>query len=1087
MTLLPHSLRILCIFSLILLPVPLLAQTPPLVKPAPEIQALLDQALALRRANKNAEAEPLYAQALKQARAAQDKAGEAAALVGYANFLARNNKTDEALKLSEQARALAHSLPNSLIEAGGWESSGFALYFSGKPQQAIEPFEKARALYHEGGDKADESRAAMALGVMYENTSQIPKAIEIYDQVLPVFRDLKDKLGEANTLTNLALAHQKLDANSKAIADASQALPLYRELKDKSSEANVLHILAMNTLAISDFSKALEVSKESVACAKEAKNPRFEGAALGTLGEIYRTMGQSTLALETYTQALILDRATKNLRSEAATLNNMGIVYSRTGEANKAMEVFQQAITLYEAMGNKQEIASSQLNLGFLCSDMQRYQQAEVYFLAALPFAKETNNQKMIIIILNGLGGVASERGNFAAARKHFQEALALCRSADIKDEEKQAALMGNLGNISLKLNKNNEAFEWYQQSLRLYQKLKIKNGISNIAFSLGEVSNNLNKPSEETKAYFQLAAHEAQSTGNRLYAAHAFYGLATVEQKRRRFAQAEAYSSQAITLLEAIRSGFGGSGTAKSEFLAWALFIYQTHLEILLQQGNYAEAFAFAQKTKARTLLDTLASGRVDLSSVLTEKERQEEQALHDRADSLNQQMVKEGVQNEVGAKKRFAAFKAELRTVESQLQAFTETLYARHPELVRRRVAQTATLAELAPIIPDDTALLDYVILKKKGIAVFVVTTTHGKPKVTAVQIPVSMEALRKQTAAFRLACSDPRKVWKPQSKALYKQLIAPFASSLRGKKRLIVCPDGVLWDVPFAALSKGKQTLWSRYQLTYAYSATGAQAAHLLAQERKSQPAKGSLLVCANPDFGTAKRFGDLDNLPGQRPLSDPSRPISEPARPISDPSRAISIQVAATVPTRGGAIASLAGTQHEADGLKALFPDADILTRKNAQEAKVKANAGNYRYLHFATHGFLNDASPMLSSVVLASPEAGSKEDGFLTAREVYTLNLHAEMTVLSACNTGRGETQKGEGMVGLTWALLCAGCPTQVVSMWSVDDAATAGTHERVLQKPQSRTGQSRCTQSGIPLVAETTKLSPSPTIGRHLW
>jgi CHAT domain-containing protein len=75
------------------------------------------------------------------------------------------------------------------------------------------------------------------------------------------------------------------------------------------------------------------------------------------------------------------------------------------------------------------------------------------------------------------------------------------------------------------------------------------------------------------------------------------------------------------------------------------------------------------------------------------------------------------------------------------------------------------------------------------------------------------------------------------------------------------------------------------------------------------------------------------------------------------------------------------------------------------------------------------------------VILATPN--DKEDGFLTAREIYGMKLNAEMTVLSACNTARGEKRTGEGVIGLTWALFVAGCPTQVVSQWSVDDASTA--------------------------------------------
>jgi CHAT domain-containing protein len=80
---------------------------------------------------------------------------------------------------------------------------------------------------------------------------------------------------------------------------------------------------------------------------------------------------------------------------------------------------------------------------------------------------------------------------------------------------------------------------------------------------------------------------------------------------------------------------------------------------------------------------------------------------------------------------------------------------------------------------------------------------------------------------------------------------------------------------------------------------------------------------------------------------------------------------------------------------------------------------------------------------MSSIALALPEAGSEEDGFLTARELFDMNLAAEMVVLSACDTAKGGQQPGEGIRGLTWALFVAGSPTQVVSQWQVNDRATA--------------------------------------------
>jgi CHAT domain-containing protein len=109
---------------------------------------------------------------------------------------------------------------------------------------------------------------------------------------------------------------------------------------------------------------------------------------------------------------------------------------------------------------------------------------------------------------------------------------------------------------------------------------------------------------------------------------------------------------------------------------------------------------------------------------------------------------------------------------------------------------------------------------------------------------------------------------------------------------------------------------------------------------------------------------------------------------------------------------------------------------------AREDRVKAEAGKFGVLHLATHGILNDASPMYSQVVLAQSAEDVNEDGLLEAWEIMNLDLHADLVVLSACETGRGRVGAGEGMIGLTWALFVAGTPAAVVSQWKVESSST---------------------------------------------
>jgi CHAT domain-containing protein len=100
--------------------------------------------------------------------------------------------------------------------------------------------------------------------------------------------------------------------------------------------------------------------------------------------------------------------------------------------------------------------------------------------------------------------------------------------------------------------------------------------------------------------------------------------------------------------------------------------------------------------------------------------------------------------------------------------------------------------------------------------------------------------------------------------------------------------------------------------------------------------------------------------------------------------------------------------------------------------------------NYRYIHFASHGFLNSANPELSGILLSMvDQQGRSQNGFIQAHEIYNLKLAAEVVVLSACQTGLGKEIKGEGLVGLTRGFMYAGAARVMASLWKVDDEATA--------------------------------------------
>ena len=118
----------------------------------------------------------------------------------------------------------------------------------------------------------------------------------------------------------------------------------------------------------------------------------------------------------------------------------------------------------------------------------------------------------------------------------------------------------------------------------------------------------------------------------------------------------------------------------------------------------------------------------------------------------------------------------------------------------------------------------------------------------------------------------------------------------------------------------------------------------------------------------------------------------------------------------------------------------------------RETAISGQLAQYRIVHFATHGLLNNVHPELSGIVLSLvDEAGRPQNGFVRLHEVYNLKLPAELVVLSGCRTALGKEVKGEGLIGLTRGFMYAGAPRVVVSLWPVSDKGTAELMKRFYQ------------------------------------
>jgi CHAT domain-containing protein len=233
-----------------------------------------------------------------------------------------------------------------------------------------------------------------------------------------------------------------------------------------------------------------------------------------------------------------------------------------------------------------------------------------------------------------------------------------------------------------------------------------------------------------------------------------------------------------------------------------------------------------------------------------------------------------------------------------------------------------------------------------------------------------------------------------------------------------------------------------------LIVAHEVVSLPSASALAIQRSElagrQPAPRMLAVIADPVFDRADArltrvaAESNDDAPVQTRSFDDERSIVH----LAEKSEA-----QATAAARRLVIPRLPFTRREATRLLALAPkDASFgaIDFQANRATVMSAELSQYRYVHFATHGVLDSERPGLSSLLLSMVDAqGKPRDGFLRANDIYNLRLPAELVVLSACQTGLGKEIKGEGLIGLTRGFMYAGAARVVVSLWNVNDEATA--------------------------------------------
>ncbi|MBW4697476.1 MAG: CHAT domain-containing protein [Aphanocapsa lilacina HA4352-LM1] len=679
----------------------------------------------------------------------------------------------------------------------------------------------------------------------------------------------------------------------------------------------------------------------------------------------------------------------------AKGLYGLAMLYGARGNLTEAQPLAERALAIRrQTLGaDHPQVAKSLHGLAMLLMARGAGDTAaEGYFLEALAVWKKTLGAEHpeAARSLHGLAMLCRLRGEVERAEALFLRVRAIWEKAYGPDHPDVARSLHSLAGLYLDQGRLDEAEPLFRR-----------------AFAVREASLGANHPglAQSLQGLAQLAVRQGEPERARTLIARALeiqeHNLADSlaagsERHKRDYLQVlTAATDTAISLH--LRSSPADPAAAR---LAFATVLRRKGRILDVQSGSLAALRAHLapadqvlldQWTAARTRLATLAFGVLG------------EDAPVSAATGGSQSLQREAERFEAALSRRSAEFvalsaPADPQSVQRQIPGATvlvELMLYRPLNLQATRFSEQFAAPRYAAYLFDGRGALDWVDL--------------GEAQAIDATVQVFRNAVRNSAL--------PTAELKAAARRLDRVLMEPVRAKLGGRRRLLVSPDGALNLIPFAALVD-EQGRFLVERFTIQYLGSGRDLLRLARPAGLRRPP----LLMADPDFDRAGAVVDR-------------------------------LAAAGNIETRAGkfdalGFAALPATAKEVAALAELLPDAQVLTQAAATESALKRSSGP-SILHIATHGFFlrptaQAQNPLLrSGLALAGVNVRKSggDDGVLTALEMAGLDLRGtRLAVLSACETGLGDVESGEGVYGLRRALTLAGAASQLVSLWRVEDA-----------------------------------------------
>ena len=837
--------------------------------------------------------------------------------------------------------------------------------------------------YFPGLIDSDSTNAAgyFALGYFFSKTRDWGKALRFLDKAIVINPDLWQAYLYKGSV------YYSTSDYTDALVNWQTSLEIVRRRKDVESEGIILGRIGLARWNLDEYDQALNSLHRALEILREVGDKKNEGVVTGNTGLVYMYQWNYPEALNYFKKAAAINRETGYRIAEGMTLNNIGLIYLNSGNYRRALDYFERAREVLSGANYKRGEGIILGNFGAVYAETGYYQEALDYYRKALAIRRELKNKRDEGIILINMGIVYQRLGDYENAAVYLNDALTIYETTGQKVY--QGILLNTLGRVFLGQGKFEQARNYHQQAFAVGNLLNFPRIIWEAQYGIGKTYHQQGQKEDALK-YYLLSVENLESAWRRL-----------------------------------------GVDELKSAFLGDKTNVYHDLIRLLFESARQtpggreqALAFHYAERTKARTFLDLLVESEIAITKGVEPELKEQEKLLKRKYDSVRVELQKES-SNFRGSVNpdRIGNLKKQLKKIDNQWEDLKRLMKQRNPSYAQLKYPDPLTLEGVQRQLKGkNTVLLEYVV---SDTIAFLWAVTENDMRMFTLP---GEEVLREKINLLRRAVQERNLMvfFGQVSYDLYTDLLQPVEHFLKVFPNILIIPDGILNYLPFEMLvttPPGKtgadhRYLVQDYSIRYVPSATVM--THLPAPDTSRWTKE--LLAFGDPLYTRAEQTDIF----------------------ITDDGRVLTGSYSDTA-LYHFRVKRLPHTGDEIKKIGRLFPSdkVDLYFRDDANEEHIKMGEElrDYRRIHLATHGLLNQTKPQFSGLVLTLDDDPA-EDGFLQAWEVFNLELNADMVVLSACRTAMGKLIRGEGIVGLSRAFIYAGTPTVVVSLWNVKDEST---------------------------------------------